>query len=34
MFAGRVGLFTMILPSQDPIKERHIEWPTGEVLIG
>ncbi|MDC7220528.1 MAG: potassium transporter TrkG [Spirochaetales bacterium] len=34
MFAGRVGLFTMILPRRDRQKERHIDWPTGEVLIG
>ncbi|MDC7224809.1 MAG: potassium transporter TrkG [Spirochaetales bacterium] len=34
MFAGRVGLFTMILPRRDRVTERHIDWPTGEVLIG
>lgn len=34
MFAGRVGLFTMILPRFDKVRERHVDWPTGEVLIG
>ena len=34
MFAGRVGLFTMILPRRDRVEERHVDWPTGEVLIG
>ncbi|MBN2626488.1 MAG: potassium transporter [Spirochaetales bacterium] len=34
MFAGRVGLFTMILPRRDRILERYVDWPTGEVLIG
>jgi trk system potassium uptake protein len=34
MFAGRVGLFTMIMPRRDRATERHIDWPTGEVLIG
>ncbi len=34
MFAGRVGLFTMILPRRDRYRERHVDWPTGEVMIG
>ena len=34
MFAGRVGLFTMILPRRDKVEERHVDWPSGEVLIG
>jgi len=34
MFAGRVGLFALIMPDRDQAKERHIDYPMGEVLIG
>lgn len=34
MFAGRVGLFSLIMPDHYSIKERHIDFPRGEVLIG
>jgi trk system potassium uptake protein TrkH len=34
MFAGRVGLFALIMPQRDRITERHVDYPKGEVLIG
>lgn len=34
MFAGRIGLFSLILPSRDIKLDRTIEYPEGEVLIG
>lgn len=34
MFAGRIGLFALILPTHDAILDRTIEYPEGEVLIG
>lgn len=34
MFAGRVGLFSLIMPDHYNIKERNIDFPRGEVLIG
>lgn len=34
MFAGRVGLFALVMPDKDQVDERHIDYPIGEVLIG
>ncbi|OQY37187.1 MAG: hypothetical protein B6229_08835 [Spirochaetaceae bacterium 4572_7] len=34
MFAGRVGLFSLILPKHNIKYDRTIKYPTGEVLIG
>ncbi|WP_455382464.1 TrkH family potassium uptake protein [Salinispira pacifica] len=34
MFAGRVGLVSLAMPSPDQYKERFISYPEGEVLIG
>ncbi len=34
MFAGRVGLVSLAMPSPDLYKERFISYPEGEVLIG
>jgi len=34
MFAGRVGLFAMIMPVRQDRLDRLIEYPEGEVLIG
>jgi len=34
MFAGRVGLFALVMPDRDQVRERHIDYPIGEVLIG
>jgi trk system potassium uptake protein TrkH len=34
MFAGRVGLFALIMPMNVKSKDRFIDYPKGEVLIG
>ena len=34
MFAGRIGLFSLILPTKEITLDRSIEYPEGEVLIG
>ena len=34
MFAGRIGLFSLILPTREITLERSIEYPEGEILIG
>lgn len=34
MFAGRVGLFALIMPIHVSYKDRFIDYPKGEVLIG
>ena len=34
MFAGRIGLFSLILPTKEMKIDRTIEYPEGEVLIG
>ncbi len=34
MFAGRVGLFALIMPMNLSSKDRFIDYPKGEVLIG
>lgn len=34
MFAGRIGLFSLILPVKEIKLDRTIEYPEGEVLIG
>lgn len=34
MFAGRIGLFALILPSNQIKISKNIEYPKGEVLIG
>lgn len=34
MFAGRIGLFAMIIPSNRPDILRVVDYPEGEVLIG
>lgn len=34
MFAGRIGLFSLILPVSEVRLDRTIEYPEGEVLIG
>ncbi|MBI9100539.1 MAG: potassium transporter [Spirochaetaceae bacterium] len=34
MFAGRVGLFALIMPMNVRAKDRFIDYPKGEVLIG
>lgn len=34
MFAGRIGLFSLILPTNEIKLDRTIEYPEGEVLIG
>ncbi|MGL1890157.1 MAG: potassium transporter [Spirochaetaceae bacterium] len=34
MFAGRIGLFSLILPKHVETLDRTIEFPEGEVLIG
>ena len=34
MFAGRVGLVSLAIPSADIYRERFIAYPEGEVLIG
>lgn len=34
MFAGRIGLFALIMPEYDREDERHVDFPKGEVLIG
>ncbi len=34
MFAGRVGLFALIMPVHRSYKDRFVDYPKGEVLIG
>ena len=34
MFAGRVGLFALIMPVHRSYKDRFVDFPKGEVLIG
>lgn len=34
MFAGRVGLFALIMPMHVSSKDRFVDFPKGEVLIG
>jgi len=34
MFAGRVGLFALIMPMHISSKDRFVDYPKGEVLIG
>jgi len=34
MFAGRVGLFALIMPMNISSKDRFVDYPKGEVLIG
>jgi len=34
MFAGRVGLFALIMPMHVSYKDRFVDYPKGEVLIG
>ena len=34
MFAGRVGLFALIMPMNIRAKDRFVDYPKGEVLIG
>lgn len=34
MFAGRVGLFALIMPMNVSSKDRFVDYPKGEVLIG
>lgn len=34
MFAGRVGLFALIMPMNIRSKDRFVDYPKGEVLIG
>ena len=34
MFAGRVGLVSLAMPPADAYRERFVNYPEGEILIG